>query len=67
MAKRSAEPIMDAGRSQQYHHALRWVEKAKKAYLAANRQAEWLAYIDGVIAKHSRKHSLVPGLRRLRQ
>jgi uncharacterized Zn finger protein len=66
MARRQAEPIMDGGKSQQYHHALRWVEKAKKAYLSANRRDEWLVYVDELLSKHARKYSLVPGLKGLR-
>lgn len=64
--KRQAERIMDAGKSQHYHHAIRWLEWARKAYLAANRAQEWQTYLDSLIEKHTRKYSLRPQLEDLR-
>ncbi len=63
--RQQAEPIMDQGKSQQYHHAVRWLEKAGKAYRAAGREAEWRAYLEGLISKHIRKYSLRPQLEAL--
>ena len=65
--KKQAEPIMDEGKSQHYHHALRWLSKARQAYLAAGREAEWHVYLEELIAKHTRKRSLRPGLEALRK
>jgi uncharacterized Zn finger protein len=65
--KKQAEPIMDEGKSQHYHHALRWLSKARQAYLAAGRETEWRVYLEELIAKHTRKRSLRPGLEGLRK
>jgi uncharacterized Zn finger protein len=65
--RRQAEPIMDQGKSQHYHHAVRWVEKARAAYRAAGREAEWQAYLRDLIARHRRKYSLVPMLEALQR
>jgi uncharacterized Zn finger protein len=43
--KEQAEPIMDEGKSQHYHHALRWLSKARQAHLAAGRETEWRVYL----------------------
>lgn len=65
--KRQAEPIMDRGQSKYYHHAVRWLGKARQAYLAAGRADEWRAYLESLIAKHNRKYSLRPQLEALRK
>ena len=31
---------MDAGKANAYHHAAKWLEKARSAYLAADREAD---------------------------
>jgi uncharacterized Zn finger protein len=64
--RRQAEPIMNQGKSKYYHAAVRWLEKARAAYLAAGRQAEWEDYLDTLLTQHNRKYSLVPMLKRLR-
>ena len=61
-----AEHIMDEGKSKYYHYAAEWLERGRVAALAAGRATEWRAYIDGVIAQHKRKYSLVPLLEPLR-
>lgn len=63
--RQQAEPIMDQGKSQQYHDAVRWLEKAQKAYRAAGREAEWRTYLESLISKHIRKYSLRPQLEAL--
>jgi uncharacterized Zn finger protein len=65
--RRQAEPIMDGGKSQHYHHAVRWLGKARQAYLAAGRAGEWRTYLESLIAKHNRKYSLRPQLEALRR
>ncbi len=64
-SRKQAEPIMDEGKSKYYPHALGWLEKARKAYLAAGHADEWRTYCEGLIVRHGRKYSLVPGLREL--
>jgi uncharacterized Zn finger protein len=63
--KAQAEPIMDEGKSRLYHHAVRWLGKARQAYLGAGRGDEWRAYLQGLISKHYRKYSLRPQLEAL--
>jgi uncharacterized Zn finger protein len=58
---------MDAGRSKHYHHAVRWLEKARRAYLRAEREDEWRVYLEALISKHARKYSLRPQLEALRK
>jgi uncharacterized Zn finger protein len=64
--KAQAEPIMDEGKSQLYHHAVRWLGKARQAYLGAERGDEWRTYLEELIRKHYRKYSLRPRLEALR-
>ena len=64
--KKQAEPIMDAGKSKYYHHAVRWVERAGKAYRAAKKEKEWQDYLSSLIQKHTRKYSLRSQLEALR-
>lgn len=63
--RRQAEPIIEEGKAKHYAYALSWLEKARKAYLAAGRGDGWRAYCEGLIARHGRKYSLVPGLKAL--
>ena len=65
--KGQAEPIMDGGKSKYYHHAVRWLDKARRAYLAADREDEWRDYLEGLISTHARKYSLRPQLEALRE
>ena len=57
---------MDAGRSKHYHHAIRWLERARQAYLGAGRTDEWFSYLESLISRHARKYSLRPQLENLR-
>ena len=61
-----AKTIMDRGQSKYYHHAADWLERARKAYLAANRSDDWRTYLESLITKHARKYSLRPRLEALR-
>jgi uncharacterized Zn finger protein len=63
--RRQAERIMDEGKAQHYRRTVRWLEKARTAYRAAGREAEWDAYLAGLVSRHKRKYSLVPLLKRL--
>ena len=56
---------MDEGKSQHYSIAARWLSKAKRAYLASSRQAEWEDYLQSLLKRHARKYSLVPRLKDL--
>lgn len=63
--KQQAEPIIERGQSDRYHHAARWLEKARNAAQAGGTLDEYRAYIRGIIAQHSRKYKLVPMLEAL--
>jgi len=65
--KKWAEAIMDRGESSRYPEAVRWLERARKAYKRAGRMEEWRAYLEGLIRKHARKRALRPRLEALRQ
>ncbi|GIK38245.1 MAG: hypothetical protein BroJett011_20780 [Chloroflexota bacterium] len=65
--RRQAEAIMDTGKSQHYHHAIRWLDKARQAYQGSGRTQEWRSYLEGLINKHARKYSLRPQLEKLRK
>jgi uncharacterized Zn finger protein len=62
-----AERIMDAGQSKYYHHAANWLGRARRAYLAAGRDEQWSAYLEGLIREHARKYALRPRLEELRK
>jgi uncharacterized Zn finger protein len=64
-SKQQAEPIMSQGKSEAYHHAVRWLGHARDAYLAAGRRPEWQAYLDELLHEHSRKYKLVAMLKAL--
>ena len=63
--RQQAERIMDAAQSKYYHHAVAWLGRTRAAALASGRQDEWRQYVDGLLARHGRKYSLVPQLKRL--
>jgi uncharacterized Zn finger protein len=65
ISSQQAESIMDQGKAQHYHHAGRWLEKARAAYLAAGRKSDWQTYLAELMARHRRKYSLMPRLEAL--
>jgi uncharacterized Zn finger protein len=62
-----AEEIIEGGKSQLYEAAARWLEKARKASVAAGEdsEAEWRANVEEILARHKRKYRLVPLLEAL--
>jgi uncharacterized Zn finger protein len=58
-ARRQAERIIEPGKSKYYHHAVNWLDKARAAYRAAGREAEWQAYLAEIRARHGRKYKLM--------
>ncbi len=62
ICKRQAESIMDAGKADRYHHAARWVERARDAYRVAGQETEWQAYKNHLLDLHQRKYKLRPML-----
>ena len=65
VSRQQAEPIMDEGKAQYYHAAVRWLGKARAAYQATDRHQEWQRYLNGLIARHRRKYKLVSLLKAL--
>ena len=65
-ARRVAEGIMNAAKSQHYQEAADWLARARNAYRALGRMDEWRTYIDELIATHRRKYRLRPLLEALR-
>jgi len=60
--RQQAEPIIEGGQADRYHHAVRWLEKARRAAKAAGRLDEWRVYVEDIRRRHSRKYKLVPML-----
>ena len=56
---------MDAGKADRYHHAVRWVERARDAYRAAGQEANWQAFKEALLETHRRKYKLIPMLKDL--
>jgi uncharacterized Zn finger protein len=51
--------IIEPGQSRYYHHAVAWLNRARDAYRAAGRAAEWQAYLRDLRDRHGRKHKLM--------
>jgi len=60
-----AEGLIEKTQSKYYPAAARWLEKAKKAYLHAGRQAEWQSYLTRLKVTYSRRPALQAELRKL--
>lgn len=58
-----AEEIMDAARSNAYHHAVEWLRQARAAYLGSGQPEVWQAYRNRLLERHARKYKLVGMLR----
>jgi len=64
-ARAQAERIMDAGDAKHYDHAIGWLRRARDAYRASGRPADWQAYLGSIKTTHGRKHKLMGLLRGL--
>jgi len=58
-ARQQAERIIEPGKAKHYHHAVSWLERARTAYQAAGREAEWQAYLREIRTRHGRKYKLM--------
>jgi uncharacterized Zn finger protein len=58
-ATAQAEQIMRAGDSQHYERAVAWLRRARDAFRANGRAADWQGYLAGVRAQHGRKYKLM--------
>lgn len=59
VAREQAERIMNAGKSEYYHHAGRWLRRVQAAYEASDRIEEWQKYRASLVLLHKRKLKLV--------
>lgn len=59
------EGLIEKTQSKYYPAAARWLEKVKKAYLHAGRQAEWQSYLTRLKVTYSRRPALQAELRKL--
>ena len=66
VCSKQADDIMDAGKSAIYHHAIKWLQKVRAAYLESGQREEWSAYHGKLLEAHGRKYKLVPMLRDLK-
>lgn len=66
ICRKQTEEIMDGGKSGCYEQAVRWLKRAKAAYQAAERVAEWETYLDKLFNRHQKKYKLKPMLQALR-
>ncbi len=64
--KRQAESIMNAAKANAYDRAVSWLGMARDIYLQHGRDAEWRAYLAGLLEVHGRKYKLVPMLKAIR-
>ena len=60
-----AEKLIEPTQSKYYPHAVRWLAKAKQAYLQSGRKAEWLAYFAQLRTTYARRPSLQKELAKL--
>src|SRR5262249_54634971 len=58
-ASAQAERIIDAGDAQHYDHAIGWLRRARDAYRAAGRPADWQGYLGAIKTNHGRKYKLM--------
>ncbi|MEG4230242.1 SWIM zinc finger domain-containing protein, partial [Microcoleus sp. N9_B2] len=54
-----AESILKAMKSAEYDSAIKWLEKARAAYIQAGRNVEWSAYRAQLMEVHSRKRKFM--------
>ena len=66
LCERMAENIMETGQAGFYELAAQWLERAARAYDAADRFELWMTRLDRLIEKHKRKYKLRPLLEALR-
>jgi uncharacterized Zn finger protein len=58
-ACQQAARIIEPGKARYYHHAVEWLGRARDAYRAAGREAEWRSYLREIRDRHGRKYKLM--------
>ena len=66
-SRNQAESILNQAKADAYGVAIRWLERARAAYRAGDRELEWCGYLAELTARHARKHKLRPMLEGLRR
>jgi uncharacterized Zn finger protein len=64
-ATAQAERIIDAGQAKHYDHAISWLKRARDAYRAAGRPADWQGYVARLRDEHGRKYKLMGMMQQL--
>ncbi|HTK09469.1 MAG TPA: hypothetical protein VL485_20020 [Ktedonobacteraceae bacterium] len=64
--REQAEYLMNGAKAQYYYAVRGWLAKARQAYYALGREAEWRSYLNELLQTHRLKHKLVPLLKDLR-
>ncbi len=59
VSQEQAEGLINKVQSKYYVAAVRWLEKARAAYLAADQKAKWRAYLADLRERHNRKRTLM--------
>lgn len=59
VSQNEVEGLINRVQSKYYAAAVRWLEKARAAYRAAGREAEWQVYLADLRQHHSRKRTLM--------
>jgi uncharacterized Zn finger protein len=54
-----AEFIMDTGKAKHYHHAVKWLQFAQRAYQQTEERQKWQTYFAKLRQKHARKRKLI--------
>ncbi|MBA3924566.1 MAG: hypothetical protein H0X31_23845 [Nostocaceae cyanobacterium] len=58
-AQTRAAEIMNSGKADRYHEAVKWLKKVKVGYFQLGQQAEWSAYHLELEQEHGRKRKLM--------
>ncbi|MEM8830610.1 MAG: SWIM zinc finger family protein [Cyanobacteria bacterium P01_G01_bin.19] len=58
-ACKKAEAIVNEGKAKYYEEAVEWLEKARSAFLAADRKREWSDYRTNLVTVHERKRKFM--------
>ncbi|HEY4383079.1 MAG TPA: hypothetical protein VGN34_01205 [Ktedonobacteraceae bacterium] len=64
--RQQAEYLMNGAKAQYYYAVHAWLAKARQAYRALGREAEWQSYLNELLQMHRLKQKLVPLLKDLR-
>ena len=65
VSQKQVQALIDKTQSKYYAIATHWLAKMKQAYLSSGRNADWVAYLDGLKGTYSRRPALQAELRKL--